>query len=46
MPSDAAPDDAETGFPGLRTWSGVYWLVIGVFIVWVALLTTLTMIFS
>jgi hypothetical protein len=43
--SNAVNDDA-TGLPGLSTWPGVYLFVFGVFIVWVALLTTLSMMFS
>ena len=48
-PPDASPsgvDDAATGLPGLSTWPGVYLFVFGVFIVWVALLTMLSMMFS
>jgi hypothetical protein len=46
---DASPsgvDDAETGLPGLSSWPGVYLFVFGVFIFWVALLTTLSMMYS
>ena len=48
VPSPALPpsDDAETGLPGLRTWPQVYIVVSGIFFVWLALLTTLTVMFS
>ena len=42
----APPDDAETGLPGLRTWPQVYLLVSGIFFIWLALLTTLTVMFT
>jgi hypothetical protein len=35
-------DDQSTGFPALRTWRGVYLVVIGIFCVWVVLLTALS----
>ena len=41
---DAA--DAATGLPGLRTWRAVYWAVTAIFLLWVALLTALTQLFS
>jgi hypothetical protein len=44
--SQSGVDDAETGVPGFSTWPGVYLFVFGAFIVWVALLTTLSMMFS
>lgn len=34
--------DRETGLPALRTWRTVYLVVVGVFILWVGLLTWLT----
>lgn len=37
-----APDDRHTGLPALRTWPAVYWFVLGVFALWVTLLTWLT----
>jgi hypothetical protein len=40
------PDDSATGLPVLRTWPRVYLFVLAVFIVWVVLLTALTMTFS
>ena len=39
-------EDEKTGLPWPRTWPGVYLFVVGVFIVWVVLLTALTMMFS
>jgi hypothetical protein len=39
-------DDDATGLPGLSTWGGVYLFVFGVFVLWVVLLTSLSMIFS
>jgi hypothetical protein len=39
-------ESETTGFPGLRTWRGIYLLVTIVFVVWVALLTALERIFS
>jgi hypothetical protein len=39
-------EDEKTGLPWPRTWPGVYALVVGVFLAWIVLLTTLTMMFS
>jgi hypothetical protein len=39
-------NDDQTGFPGLRTWRGVYTFVLFTFAVWVALLIVLTKAFS
>ncbi|MDB6166528.1 MAG: hypothetical protein JWQ83_1668 [Lacunisphaera sp.] len=39
-------DDAATGLPGLRTWPAVYVFVLGVFVLWVGLLTVLTEMYS
>ncbi len=36
------PDDETTGLPGFRSWRAVYAFVLGVFILWVALLAMLT----
>jgi len=44
--SPRAPDDAETGLPGFRSWRRVYWFVFGSFVLWVALLALLTRLFS
>lgn len=40
------PNDEKTGFPGLRTWRGVYAFVLITFAVWVALLIALTRAYS
>jgi hypothetical protein len=40
------PDDSATGLPWPRTWRGVYVFVLGVFALWIALLTLLTRSFS
>jgi hypothetical protein len=45
-PVTTSPGDADTGLPGLRTWPRVYLLVVGIFLLWLALLTTLTVMFS
>ena len=50
IPADAPPapadaDPAATGLPGLRTWRGVYLVVSGILLLWVALLTALTWLF-
>jgi hypothetical protein len=39
-------DDEATGLPGFRTWRSVYAFVLGVFVLWVALLAVLTERFS
>jgi len=41
-----ADGDETTGLPGLRTWRGVYVLVLASFILWVVLLLVLTMSYS
>ncbi len=41
-----SPESETTGLPGLRTWSSIYWLVTGVFVVVVVLLAMLTQMFS
>jgi hypothetical protein len=41
-----SPDDESTGLPGLRSWAGVYWCVLGVLAAWVGFLTVLTRVFS
>jgi hypothetical protein len=38
--------DAATGLPLLRSWRAVYWFVLAVFVVWVALLAALSRVFS
>jgi hypothetical protein len=40
------PEPEDTGFPGVHTWRGVYVLVFICFVLWVALLFALTVIFS
>ena len=44
----AAPehDDETTGLPALRTWPAVYGAVLVVFVVWVALLSWLSVAFA
>ncbi len=39
-------DDESTSLPGLRTWPAVYLVVVGVFVLWLVLLTALTRAFS
>jgi hypothetical protein len=38
----SARESEETGLPWPRTWKGVYLLVVGSFVLWVALLIALT----
>ncbi len=38
-------ENQETGLPWLRTWRGIYLLVLGSFLLWVALLYTLSVSF-
>jgi len=45
-PGPRDPGNSETGLPRLRTWSGIYLLVFGCFVLWVALLAALTVFFS
>ena len=37
-----APSERETGLPGLHSWRSVYTAVLGVFMLWLGLLTWLT----
>jgi hypothetical protein len=46
MTPEQKPNDETTGFPGLRTWRGVYTFVLITFVIWVALLIALTRAFS
>jgi hypothetical protein len=41
-----AAESGETGLPMLRTWRGVYFCVLGVFVTYVVLLSVLTQAFS
>jgi hypothetical protein len=38
----ASTESETTGLPGLRSWRGVYLLVLGVLVLWIGLLTALT----
>jgi hypothetical protein len=40
------PPDEVTGVPGLRTWPRVYAFVCGAFLLWVALLGWLMLVYS
>ncbi len=40
------PEAADTGLPWLRTWKGVYLVVLINFVLWIALLIALTDFFS
>ena len=40
------PEPEDTGFPGIRTWRGLYFFVFGSFVLWVVLLFALTRIFA
>jgi hypothetical protein len=46
MTPEPKPTDEQTGFPGVRTWRGVYVFVLITFAVWVVLLIWLTRAFS
>jgi hypothetical protein len=46
MPLSPDNNDEITGLPGLRSWRAVYWVVIGIFVLWVGLLTVLTKLYS
>lgn len=47
LPGPIGPADSETtGLPWLRTWRGVYGLVLGCFVICVGLLVAFTAIFS
>lgn len=45
-PAANANEPDATGLPGLRSWRAVYVSVVGIFILWVALLTMLTRLFQ
>ena len=38
--------DESTGLPGFRSWRAVYTVVLGLFVLWVGLLTWLTVAYS
>jgi len=40
------PDDKATGLPGFRSWPGVYWFVLGCFVLTVLLLALFTRAFA
>jgi hypothetical protein len=42
----ASDDENATGLPLLRSWRAVYWFVLVVFALYVALLTALSRVFS
>jgi hypothetical protein len=46
MTPEPEPNDEATGLPGLRSWRAVYLFVLGIFILWIVLLTVLTRAFS
>jgi len=46
MTPDPTLNDDTTGFPGLRTWRGVYAFVLVVFALWIVLLIALTRAYS
>jgi hypothetical protein len=46
MHTPPEPHDETTGLPGLRSWRAVYVFVLGVFVLWIALLTVLTEMYS
>lgn len=39
-------DDSNTGLPGVRRWRTVYFIVFGIFVLWVGLLTWFTEAYS
>ena len=45
-PRPSPGGDEATGLPGLRRWRTVYWVVLGIFGLWVVLLTVLTETYS
>jgi hypothetical protein len=45
-PPESASTDETTGLPGIRKWRTVYWIVSGIFVLWVFLLTWLTVAYS
>ena len=45
-PTSKPPEDEATGLPWPQSWRGVYGFVLGVFVLWVTLLTVLTQSYS
>jgi hypothetical protein len=45
-PETPIPTDDATGLPGISRWRTVYWIVFGIFVLWVSLLTWLTWSYS
>jgi hypothetical protein len=45
-PPAPAPDENDTGLPGLGSWRAVYAVVLGIFALWVGLLAVLTGLYS
>ena len=46
MKPESTPNDAETGLPVLRSWRSVYLFVLGIFVVWIVLLTVLARMYA
>jgi len=46
IPYPSDNNDKTTGLPGLRSWRTVYWVVLGIFALWVGLLTLLTELYA
>lgn len=46
MTSDPLPEDTNTGLPGFRRWRTVYVVVLGIFLLWLGLLTWFTEAYS
>ncbi len=44
--STPEPDDESPGVPGFRSWAGVYWFVLAVFVALVALLTVFSRVYA
>lgn len=46
MPPTPEPKDDSPGVPGFRTWRGVYWFVLGCFVLVVLALTLFSRFFA
>jgi len=46
MPEKVADDERTTGLPLIRSWRGVYVVVLAIFVTWVVLLTVLSRTFT